>query len=59
MEQINGYYGSYNETGKHIDYIRYGLLNEFGYNINRKERECYNEDKIIKKTCNMKNHKNK
>lgn len=56
MNQSN-YYGSYNETGNRKEYLKHGLLNEFGYNIYRKERECYDEEKIIKKVCNLKESK--
>ena len=47
-----GYFEAYSESDNRMDYLKYGLLNEYGYNINRMEKESYNEDKIIKKMCN-------
>lgn len=52
MKEKNCYYEAYNETENRIDYLKHGLLNEFGPNLNRFKKEEYNEDKIIKKMCN-------
>lgn len=51
LKKINCYYEGYNESKNRIDYLKYGLLNEYGIN-NRVRKEEYNEDKIIKRTCN-------
>ena len=48
MKNVNGYYCSYNDSDKRIDFLKYGLLNEFGYNIENK-KSIYNEENIIKK----------
>lgn len=50
MKEVNNYYEGYNESVLKIDYLKYGLLNEFGCN-GRLKKEEYNEDKIIKKVC--------
>ncbi len=42
------YYQTYNETDKKIDYLKYGILNNFGPNIDRCPKEEYNEEKITK-----------
>lgn len=55
MNNSKGYFKSYDESDNRIDYIKYGLLNEYGYNTDRKENQGYNEDKIIKKMCNHRN----
>jgi len=58
MKEINQYYKSYNESDEKINYIKYGILNEFGDNILSKNKQEYNEGKIIKKLCNIrKNNK--
>ncbi len=55
MREVNLYYQGYFETDKKIDYLKYGLLNEYGYNMGLKPKEYYNEDKIIKKSnCHKK-----
>ena len=53
MKEINQYYKSYNESDEKINYIKYGILNEFGNNILYKNKEDYNEEKITKKMCNI------
>ena len=51
MKNVNHYYKGYKESDSKINYIKYGLLNEFGYNIDSNPKEEYNEEKIIKKIC--------
>lgn len=48
MKEVNCYYKGYSENNNKIDYIKYGLLNEFGNDLERKNVEVYNEDKITK-----------
>ncbi len=48
MKEINCYYKGYSESNNRIDYLKYGLLNEYGNELERKDKEFYNEDKIIK-----------
>lgn len=55
MKNKNSYYEGFNGSEKHIDHIKYGLLNEFGYNINFNSKEQYDENKIIKTECNKYN----
>ena len=50
MKEVNKYFIGYNETENKIDYIKYGILNEFGYNVDSSLNEIYNEEKIIKKS---------
>ena len=52
MKEVNGYYSTYSENDRRIDFLKYGLLNEFGPSLNRKTKETYCENKIIKKECN-------
>ncbi len=53
MNKQNGYKEGYTETLNSLDYKKYGLLNEYGYNIDRSSKS-YHEDDIIKKKCNIK-----
>lgn len=53
MREINGYYGGYNNSEERIDYLKYGLLNEYGINLESNSKSSYNEDSIIKKKCNL------
>ena len=48
MQEENGYYKGYTETGETLDYLKYGLLNEYGLNLDRCHK-CYKEEDIIKK----------
>lgn len=57
MKEVNGYYKSYNEQNNHLDYLKYGLNNEYGPNINHYEKECYNESELIKTKCHTKKKK--
>ncbi len=54
MKEINRYYVGYNGQEENIEHIKYNLLNEFGYNIDSRNKEYYNEEKIIKTRCNHK-----
>jgi len=49
MKEVNKYYSSYKESEKRIDYLKYGILNEYGYNLESSNSEKYNEEFIIKK----------
>ena len=48
MKTSNKYYFSYSDNNKKIDYLKYGINNEFGYNLFTKEKEEYDEEKITK-----------
>ncbi len=54
MKEVNCYFKGFNETENRLDYLKYGLFNEFGYNLTGSNKEEYNEEKIIKKVCNPK-----
>ena len=56
MKEINNYYKSYNESKKRIDFLKYGLFNERGINIDS-NLKYYNEEDIIKPKYNGKNNK--
>ena len=58
MKEGNSYYKSYTETNNSLDYKKYGLLNEYGLNIDR-NTEYYKEENIIKKKCNIKKNSGK
>lgn len=53
MKEINRYYESFTDTSSRIDYLKYGILNDYGLNPGH-SKECYNEEKIIKTRCNHK-----
>ena len=53
MKEENNYNRGYSETENSLDYIKYGLLNEYGLNLDRWNK-CYKEEDIIKKKCNIK-----
>jgi len=52
MKEVNRYYCGYSGKETNIDYIKYNLLNEFGYDVDKHSKEFYNEEKIIKTRCN-------
>lgn len=54
MKEGNAYNKGYMETGNSLDYKKFGLLNEYGLNLDRC-KESYKEENIIKKKCNLKN----
>lgn len=54
MKEENGYLKGYTETQNSLDYKKYGLLNEYGLNLDRNVK-YYNEEEIIKRKCNLKN----
>lgn len=51
MKNVGCYYQGFGESDRRIDYLR-GLSNEFGPNLEKDNKNIYNEDKIIKKVCN-------
>lgn len=53
MKEENNYYKGYTETDNRIDYLKYGLFNEYGLNFDRCKK-YYKEEDIIKKKCNIK-----
>ena len=53
MEE-NNYFRGYTESDNRLDYLKYGLFNEFGLNLDRC-KNGYKEDNIIRKKCNIKN----
>ncbi len=48
MKEVNGYYKGFRGNDNRLDYLKYGLLNEFGFDFDSSVKEGYNEDKIIK-----------
>ncbi|MCM1053035.1 MAG: hypothetical protein NC483_03590 [Ruminococcus sp.] len=52
MKEINGYYKGFNSSDKRIDYLKYGLFNEYGLDLEKDSISYYNEEKIIKTSCN-------
>lgn len=52
MKNENNYNKGYAETENNLDYLKYGLFNEYGLNLDRANK-CYKEDDIIKKKCNI------
>ena len=58
MQKENGYQKGYTETGNRMDYLKYGLMNDYGINLDRTNK-CYKEEDIIKKKCNIKKSRGK
>lgn len=58
LKKENNYHKSYTETGNTIDYLKYGLFNNYGPNIDRSNK-FYKEEEIIKKRCNIKRNSGK
>ena len=58
MKEENNYNRGYSETENSLDYIIYGLLNEYGLNLDR-QNKCYKEEDIIKRKCNIKRNSGK
>ena len=58
MKEENIYYIGYSDTEYSLDYIKYGLLNEYGLNLDR-QNKCYKEEDIIKRKCNIKRNSGK
>ena len=50
MKKINPYYKGYNDNSSKKDYLKYGLINERGYDIESSCLNFYDEEKIIKTT---------
>lgn len=57
MKNKNNYYEGFNGSSKRIDYLKYGMLNEFGFNLDSSTKKEYDEESIIKTTCNHNNSK--
>lgn len=53
MREENSYLKGYAETDNTLDYKKYGMLNEYGLNLDRWNK-YYKEEAIIKKKCNIK-----
>lgn len=53
MKDENSYFKGYTESDNTLDYKKYGLLNDFGLNLDRTSK-CYKEEDIIKRKCNLK-----
>lgn len=49
MKEINRYYKSYSDKNNKSDYLKYGILNLYGPNLEASSREKYNEEEIIKR----------
>ena len=58
MKKENSYGNGYTESDSSIDYIKFGLINEYGLNIDRNTK-YYKEEDIIKKKCNIKRNSGK
>ena len=52
MRITNNYSSGYTNNEKRIDTLKYELSNEYGYNIDGCKREVYQEENIIKTSCN-------
>ena len=48
----NNYFRGYMESDNRLDYLKYGLFNEYGLNLDRC-KNGYKEDNIIRKKCNI------
>lgn len=55
MKDINNYFRGASGKEESIDKIKYGLLNDYGYDFSSSVRDKYDEEKIIKRKCNPKN----
>ncbi len=58
VKEENNYGRGYTETENSLEYKKFGLLNEYGLNIDRSNK-CYKEEDIIKKKCNIKRNSGK
>lgn len=58
MKKENSYGNGYTESNNTIDYIKHGLMNEYGLNLDRCQK-FYKEEDIIKKKCNIKRNSGK
>ena len=52
MKDVNCYYEGFVESDKRIDFLKYGLLNDFGPNLEKNKNNIYNEDKIAPSKIN-------
>ncbi len=52
MKKIDGYCKGFNNSDKRIDYLKYGLSNEYGLDLEKDNINYYNEENIIKTHCN-------
>ncbi len=51
MKEVNRYYEGYQDSSNKIEYLKFGLLNEFGHS-ERGNSNYYDEEKIIKTRYN-------
>ena len=58
MNKEDYYKMGFTDTGNYLDYLKYGLLNEYGLNLDR-INNYYKEENIIKRKCNIKKNSGK
>ena len=58
MLNRDSYYNTYNFSNDRINFLKYGLINEYGFQDSRVNFE-YCENAIIKKKCHIKKTPNK
>ncbi len=58
MKEINAYFKGTSGKENQLDNLKYGLLNDYGYDFASSLINKYNEDDIIKKKCNPKSKYN-
>ncbi len=58
MRLNNRYFQGFRGDEEKIDYLKYGLFNERGYNIDACRKDEYNPDKVMKSNgCHEKQRK--
>ena len=55
MKEVNAYFKGSSGKEKKINKIKYEILNDYGYDFSSSLIEKYNEEEIIKSTCDLKN----
>ena len=51
MKEVNKYFKSYDGSSKKIDYLKYGLFNERGYDLDYNPKKDINIENLRKTNC--------
>ncbi len=50
MKEVNGYYKGYSNSTDRLNFLKFGVLNEFGLDLGY-SKKYYHEDDIVKHKC--------
>ncbi len=53
VQGLNKYYQGFSGNEEKIDYLKYGLFNERGFNIDSSGKEKYDNKKVLRTNCDL------